>query len=66
MSRLSFNGIDHNVIQRFEALEENTYPRYLAYELIQCKGLGDLLSVSMALNFPFPLAISQDFMYFIS
>ena len=49
------------MIQRFEALEENTYPRYLSFELIHCKGLRDLLSVSMALNFPFPITISLVF-----
>ena len=48
MSCLSFKGIDYNVIQRFEALEENTYPRYLAFELIHGNwGPHDLLSVNM-------------------
>ena len=49
------------MIQRFEVLGENTFQRYLAYEVIHGKGLRDLLSVSKALNFPFPLTISRVF-----
>ena len=45
------------MIQRFEALGENTFQRYLAYELIHGKGMRDLLSLSMALNFLFPMTI---------